>query len=389
MGSQVGFPKLPILPFVQQSQGLASGGTWREHPLLHDFNGDDRADLIASNREEDGLNAWRAPSSKGEAWELAIEGFPRNLMYGGSDAGDLDGDGDSDLVFGAHSDGLRVFLNGGDLKWTESPSQHKRPFRMLDVCLGHLNDDDHLDVVGICHFSNTGACVYLGDGKGSFRHLPESESIFNSTTFGTVINLADLDGDGDDDLFFCCEKGPRVFRTQVGSEGLSWTPSSKGLPTTSIGNIARACFPADLDGDGLPELVAGQLTDPKTPRDELLTAAVYAWDPGTEIWELAESGLPTHNSVTDAATADFDGDGHVDILLVSIEEGAVIYRGDGALGFTFAGQIVRNPNPRVALGDANGDGRVDVCMLHGATKSRPDGGGVQVFLNTAEAWRDR
>ena len=67
----------------------------------------------------------------------------------------------------------------------------------------------------------------------------------------------------------------------------------------------------------------------------------------------------------------------------------MIYRGDGALQFTFAGQVSHAPNPRIALGDANADGRVDVCMLHGATKSNPDGGGVQVFLNTALAWTER
>ena len=54
-----------------------------------------------------------------------------------------------------------------------------------------------------------------------------------------------------------------------------------------------------------------------------------------------------------------------------------------------AGQIASAPNPRIALGDANGDGLVDICMLHGATKSIPDGGGVQVFLNSDDAWTER
>lgn len=382
-------PELPKVPFVEHSRGLAVGGTWREHPLLHDFNGDGNADVVASNREEDGLNTWRAPARVGEAWGLVTEGLPRDLMYGGSDAGDLDGDGDQDLVFGSHLDGLRVFLNSGELQWTESPSEHENPFRMLDVSLGRLNADEHLDVVGIGHFSGTGAGVYLGLGDGSFRRAPESETIFDAPTFGTVVELKDLDGDGDDDLFFCCKAGPRVFRTEQTEDGLSWTPCSEGLPTTTIGNIVRACHPADLNADGRPELVVGELTDPNTKRDLRRTAAVYSFDQESARWELQESGLPTHLSITDAASADFDGDGHTDIVLVSVEEGVVIYKGDGALAFTSAGQVSRAPNPRVALGDANADGRVDICMLHGATKSNPDGGGVQVFLNTALAWTER
>jgi len=364
------------------------GGTWREHPLLHDFNGDGRADLVASNREEDGLNTWRAPADEAGAWQLVTAGLPRDLMYGGSDAGDLDGDGDSDLVFGAHRDGLRVFLNGGDLEWTESPSKHENPFRMLDVRLGDLNGDEHLDVVGIGHFSDSGAGVFLGMGGGLFRRAQASEAVFEAPTFGTVVELEDLEGDGDDDLFFCCEAGPRVFLTELKDGELSWIPRSEGLPTTTIGNIVRACLPRDLNGDGRPELVFGALTDPNAIDQDRRTAAVYSFDPERGRWELAGSGLPTQLSVTDAASSDLNGDGHEDIVLASIEEGVGIYLGDGSLGFSFVGQVTCAPNPRIALGDANADGLVDICILHGATKTNPDAGGVQVFLNTALAWRD-
>ena len=384
-----GRPDLPRLAFHEHSRGLAVGGTWREHPLLHDFNGDGRDDIVASNREEDGLNAWTAPSGEGGDWTLSITGLPRDLMYGGSDAADLDGDGDQDLVFGAHLDGLRVFLNDGALSWTESSSQHENPFRMLDVRLGDLNGDEHLDVVGIGHFTSNGAGVYLGLGEGRFERAPESDAVFNARTFGTVVELADVDGDGDDDLFFCCKAGPRVFLTDQTEGDLSWTPASEGLPKTSIGNITRACLPVDLDGDGKHELITGELTDPQTPKEQLLTAAVYSFDPESSGWSLVDSGLPSQLSVTDAASADMDGDGHADLVLASIEEGVVVYKGDGALRFTLAGQIASAPNPRIALGDANGDGLVDLCMLHGATKSIPDGGGVQVFLNSDDVWTER
>jgi len=380
---------LPKLHFAEHSQGLAVGGTWREHPLFHDFNGDGNDDLVASNREEDGLNAWLAPSARGGGWSPSIEGLPRDLMYGGSDAADLDGDGDEDLVFASHLDGLRVFLNDGALRWTESSSEHENPFRMLDVCLGNLNGDEHLDVVGIGHFKSAGAGVFLGLGEGRFHRAPESDDVFDRRTFGTVVELADLDGDGDDDLFFSCEVGPSVFLTHQTEEGLSWTPTSAGLPTTSIGNITRACLPADLDRDGSQELIVGMLIDPNLPREQRKTAAIYTFDSESSTWALIDSGLPSHLSITDAATADLDGDGHLDIVLVSIEEGVVVYRGDGALHFALAGQVSSAPNPRVALGDANADGRVDICMLHGATKAKPGGGGVQVFLNSVEAWTKR
>ena len=65
----------PELKFVEHSEGLPSAGTWIGYPLLFDFTGDGRADLVASNREEDGYNAWMAPE-KGP-WIRRIEGLPR------------------------------------------------------------------------------------------------------------------------------------------------------------------------------------------------------------------------------------------------------------------------------------------------------------------------
>ncbi len=91
---------LPVLGFQSNSEGLPTFGTWREHPTLCDLDGDGRADLIASNREENGLNIWR--SVPGSAWVPAREGVPDDLMYGGSDCADLDGDGDVDVLFAAH-----------------------------------------------------------------------------------------------------------------------------------------------------------------------------------------------------------------------------------------------------------------------------------------------
>ena len=118
---------------------------------------------------------------------------------------------------------------------------------------------------------------------------------------------------------------------------------------------------------------------------------------GTVAWHENDGGgkftdhilSNAHPEAHSVYTADMDGDGHADLVLASIEEGVVVYKGDGALRFTLAGQIASAPNPRIALGDANGDGLVDLCMLHGATKSIPDGGGVQVFLNSDDVWTER
>src|SRR5437764_1388116 len=64
------FPEIPVAPqpkytlpelaFEDHSEGLPTSGTWVGYPLLYDFTGDKHADLVTSNREEDGYNAWES-----------------------------------------------------------------------------------------------------------------------------------------------------------------------------------------------------------------------------------------------------------------------------------------------------------------------------------------
>src|SRR5688572_22703995 len=109
-------PRHPELAFVEHSDGLPQSGTWRGYPLLHDFNGDGRADLVASNREEDGYGVWMAPA-KGP-WMRSVDGpkkdfggIPPDMAYGPARAADIDGDGRTDLLLSAHSDALRLYRN--------------------------------------------------------------------------------------------------------------------------------------------------------------------------------------------------------------------------------------------------------------------------------------
>src|SRR6185436_9650502 len=142
------FPELPLIEF---SEGLPRSGTWLGYPLLFDFNHDGRADLIASNREEDGYNAWMAPE-KGP-WIRSIQGLDdRTMAYGPAAAADMNSDGVPDLVLSAHTDAVRIYLNDGAMVWKRSASAIENPYLILDVAIGNINGDALPDVVGIGHF---------------------------------------------------------------------------------------------------------------------------------------------------------------------------------------------------------------------------------------------
>lgn len=383
---------LPDLAFESNSEGLPLGGTWREHPCLGDLDGDGRADLIASNREENGLNVWR--SVPGGPWVPAREGIPDDLMYGGSAVGDLDGDGDADFLFAAHKKGLRTFLGDGALVWSELEGAVDSPFLALDVALGDLNGDAHLDAITIAQFKRRegGLGVFLGTGDGRFEFLEEHVDLMGRSKMGVQVELEDMDGNGLDDLILTAEWGALLFTTHAGEDGaLRFEDRSAGLPTppSNMGNVLRALVPFDVEGDGTQELAFASFCDPGAPLEERHSLGVYRWNDGAATWErMSGEGLSDGLAYSDVLGADLDGDGKGDLVVIGPGLGASVYRGDGSGGFQGIGTLPgTDAGGRGALGDIDGDGRLDVSIICGATKARPDGGAVRTFLNRAEAWR--
>mgnify|MGYP001023283662 CR=1 FL=1 len=113
--------------------------------------------------------------------------------------GDLDGDGDLDAFIANSSHGGadpadKVWLNDGQGVFSDS-KQSLGSVYDLTVELGDLDGDGDLDVFTGIWWS--GARVWLNDGKGKFVDSQVRLASYNSA--GVVI--ADLDGDGDLDVF--------------------------------------------------------------------------------------------------------------------------------------------------------------------------------------------
>ena len=143
--------------------------------------------------------------------------------------------------------------------------------------------------------------------------------------------------------------------------------------TTFEENLIRAKYgyaygiaAADLDGDGDLDLVSSDTTDDKTPKK----------DNGTLLWfENDGKGTFTEHVIAKnedgwferLAVGDIDGDGHADVAVVLNRAGSVVW-------FSNPGKPASQPWKRhgivsgglpgaydVALGDFDGDGRLDVA----------------------------
>ena len=382
---------LPVLGFQYNSEGLPAFGTWREHPTLSDLNGDGKADLVASNREENGLNIWL--SVPGSAWVSTREGVPDDLMYGGSDCADLDGDGDIDVLFAAHKRGLHTLLNEGQQGWKVLEETSEVTFLALDVAIGNLNGDDIPDAATFSQFveRRAGAVgIYFGRGDGTFEYQPQLRNTTGKSDNGVQVEMADIDGDGLDDLFLTAEWGCRLLLPRLTDEGeVRLEDRSQGLPEPpyNMGNSLRSFIPIDVDGDGQLEIAFASLINHTLPIEERHSLGLRRWNDEAQSWELFGSGLPDGWAYTDVLSADFDQDGNADLLAIGPDLGASIYLGDGTGHFEGKG-ILENTlsGGRGALGDIDGDGRMDVAVINGDTKFRPQAGSVKTFLNREEAW---
>jgi hypothetical protein len=387
----------PPLGFEESSVGLPTGGTWREHPLLSDLNGDGLDDIIASNREEDGLNVWLRDAAGG--WTLSIDGISRDLMYGGMDTADLDGDGRTDLVFASHKKFSRVFLNRPHpedpeaIHWEEVPNAMECSFLGLDVVLGDLNGDEYADAVTISQFAvdrADGALgVYFGRGDGTFERKHEFSTLLGRSRCGHQVELVDFDGNGLDDLFVTGEWGAQCFMTQLGDDGsVAFEEQSEGLPApANIGNLLYAFVPCELTGEPPLEVAFAGLADTLLPAEERNDVGALRWD-GTR-WEQFDTGLARDLAYRDVVSADFDGDGNGDLILSGPGIGVVLYVGDGGGHFQALGMLAGSEaGGRCSIGDVDGDQRPDLLVTNGATKTRPDAGAVRVFLNRARAFTD-
>ena len=286
------------------------------------------------------------PGDEGGAWSIAM--------------GDVNGDGKPDVVTGnLEAKSVSVLVNNGTGA-LEPPVNYELGREPADVALDDLNGDGKLDIA--TGNANT-VSILLNAGDGTFgptREFPAGRSTW-------AFAVGDLNGDGRPDIATANRR--RSSTTVLLNQG----DGSFGAPVdyrTGPGPISTAI--GDVNGDGLADVVsANGSTDPSGETYWIDTVSVLLGRGDGTLRPTRDYRIrdAQHEFIT-VRIADVNGDRKPDLVAADLGDEwsmtVLVNGGNGTFGRHFdyghndyTSQDVGQGSEVVALGDLNGDRRLD------------------------------
>ena len=303
---------------------------------------------------------------------------------------DMDQDGDPDLLVGFGF--LTCLLNPwttpcGALTWFENTGKDWIPHDIVPqgsdlfyhkAIVYDINNDGIEDVIatGEGYFTPFGgqdeAILYywLGKGGGQFSENP----IILSEGFGSLLQLIDVDGDGDEDFvsaeYFHPESKSAVWLEQLDNSDVVSDNWIKHIIDDSSGPSIQ--FEIVSENDQIYGLLSNHTNTEKSSNPDTIASGLYLLSPSddpTELWnkEVIFDGFFSSPSITQAAPGvfslgDIDGDTDLDILISGDGDPNVyLFINDGGM---YQKHLLYNNMPQagVHLVDVNNDQQMEILV---------------------------
>jgi VCBS repeat protein len=355
--------------FAQQNKGL----------VVFDIDNDGDKDVVFANAFANQpsllVNNGAGVFTNETATRLPV--LSLNSFGGGF--GDVDNDGDNDLVlvdagpsaFSSPGGLARLFLNNGAGVFTLAPATQLNAVNKIGAQNAQLLDvDNDFDLDVIVDGKSAGQQLFRNDGAGTFTLQASTLPAGSANTYAT--DFGDLDNDNDLDGVYISISGfneGTAQNTLTRSGTLAFTASQTTMTTPPTGQDDNDVVFVDANDDGLLDFVVGSLAN--NQEKLYLNAGTFA----TNSFAFQSGGFTaTSDSTLDLAVGDFDGDGRYDVVTGQGESGSFqnrVYRNTG-LADTRAPRIgrVEGAAARVPLSRIQGGGFARRAWVQDATYKR-------------------
>ncbi|WP_053002203.1 T9SS type A sorting domain-containing protein [Kordia jejudonensis] len=311
-----------------------------------DVDGDGDMDVISEGNgvswyeNRDGLGTFGAPKT------IALS---TSLAY----TSDLDGDGDIDVIS----------RNSVGLSWQENiDGQGNFGAQQIittlinyahSVFASDLDGDGDMDVLSTSGSDNKVVWYENTDGQGTFGGQQIITTLVNSPQ---SVYAIDLDGDGDIDVLSASEDDHKI----------AWYENTDGQGTfggqqiiTTLTNGARSVYASDLDGDGDMDVLSASRYDDKV--------AWYENIDGQGTFGSQQIISTLADNVQSVYATDLDDDGDMDVLCAIRDDDIIAWYenidGQGTFGTQQVITSETNGPIWVYASDMNSDGNMDVLSV--------------------------
>jgi hypothetical protein len=317
---QAGWPQSASYRFVAPS--MAAG----------DIDGDGDLELVATAGRYDRYNsyvyAWHHDGTPVTGWPKYVSGKRTSAPA----LADIDRDGDLEIVVGAYDKKVYAWHHNGNAAsgWPQETGGEV----FASPAVADLDGDGIIEIVAasldeqvyVWHYDGTAVTGWPQAAGGGFLASPA---------------VGDLDADGDLEIV-AARRGAVYAWHHDGSAVAGW-PISITSAVTVVSSVALG----NITGSVHPEVLLG------------VGDQVYAWHhDGSTVagWPQAASGAISSS----VALGDLDGDADLEILVGSDQVHAWHHDGSTVAGWPVS--VTQHTNSSPVLGDVTGDGNVDVVI---------------------------